>query len=130
MRWAGMRATIDPGPKSGATELKDQQKHSKRQAQQVVNGTWHLKLELRSRTIIRIVGTGPTKGRDSQLHRNSKDRPEELLSGTRMHSITMINSNKQWRTANEVVNVDYEKQGDGRTKNKCRPRRRKRRVIC
>ena len=117
VRRTSMSATTDPGPESGATDLEDQQKHSKREAQQMVNGTRHLRLELRSRTIIRIVGTGP-KGRDSQLHRDSKERAEELLSGTRMHSITMTISNNQWWTANEVVNVVYEKQCDGMTKNR------------
>ena len=107
-------ATIDPGPES---DLEDQQKHRKRDKQQVVKGTLHFGLELRSRTILRIVGTGP-KGRDSQLDRDSKERAEELLSGTRRHSITVTISNNQWWTANEVVNVVYGKQRDGMTKNR------------
>ena len=105
---------IDPN------DLEGQQKHIENEELQVVNGSRHLMMDLRSRTLRRLAGARP-KGRDRQLHRESQGRAEDLLSGTSVHYITMTVSNNQWWAAEEVVSVVHEEQMpwcDGSIKNK------------
>ena len=70
VRRTGVSATTDPDSERGATDLEDQQKHSESEELQVVNGSRHSMMDLRSRAILRLAGTRP-KGKDRQLHRES-----------------------------------------------------------
>ena len=61
----------------------------------MVNDSRHSMMELRCRTLRRRAGTR-SKGSDRQLHSESQEGAEDVLTGSSAHNITMTATNSRW----------------------------------